>query len=214
MLSIMIIEGKKCRANIALITTAVLMAFTVLCITGGDLVSLPILGFEVIFPFLIAILVCEWVPTLSDPMIEVIVVQSKSLFKWVTGRFLVVTGISIVLCITCMLGLWFWVLNFSLLEVLFIFMVTTFFFTSIGIFSSFLSKQSHVPSAVCGIIWLLTLMAKSMIRFPAVAYLYPLLKFVDANNKIWLENKIILMGIGICLWILIYLICRKRRIID
>lgn len=213
MLSAMIIEGKKCCANITLITTAALMAFTILCITGGDLVILPILGFEVFFPFLIAILVCEWVSTLSDPMIDVIVVQSKSLFKWVTGRFLVVTGISGVLCINCMLGLRLWVMNFSLLEMLFIFIATTFFFTSIGIFSSFLSKQPHVPAAACGIIWLLTLMGKSMIRFPVVAYLYPLLRFVDADTKIWFHNKLILIVISICLWLLIYLLCRKRRII-
>lgn len=43
----MAIERKKCGLNIVWITAAVLMAFTVLCMTGGDLVSWPVLGFEV-----------------------------------------------------------------------------------------------------------------------------------------------------------------------
>jgi len=213
MLSVITVESKKCCVNITWITAAILVAFIVFCMIGGDLVNWPLLGFEVILPFLIAILVCEWVQTLSDPMIDVIIVHSESLFRWVMGRYLVVAGISGVMCIICMLGLRLWVLDFSLMEMIFIFMVTTFFFTSIGVFSSFLSTQPHVPAAVCGMIWLLTLMAKSMIRFPMVAYLYPLLRFADPDTGIWLANKKILLAISICLW-LSYLICRRRRIIE
>jgi len=213
MLSVMMIESKKCGASITWISTAVLIAFVIICAMGGDLVSWPLLGFEVIFPFLTAILVCEWVQTLSDPMIDVIIVNSRSLFRWVAGRFLVVVGISGALCIICMLGLRLCMLDFSLAETFFVFMVTTFFFASIGVFSSFLSRQPHVPAAVCGVIWLLTLMAKSMIRFPVVAYLYPLLKFADPDTEKWLVNKMVLLAISICLWLLIYLVCRKRRVI-
>ena len=101
MLSVVAIESKKCGVNVTWITTAVLAAFTALCITGGDLVNMSLLGFEVICPFLIAILVCEWVQTLSDPLIDVVIVHSKSLFRWIVGRFLVVTGISGTLCIAC-----------------------------------------------------------------------------------------------------------------
>jgi len=214
MLSVIAIESKKCCVNIIWITAAVLIAFVIFCTMGGDLVSWHLLGFEVIFPFLIAILVCEWVHTLSDPMIDVIIVHSKSLFRWVAGRFLVVVGISGVMCIICMLGLRLFILDFSLTEMFFIFMVTTFFFTSIGVFSSFLSKQPHVPAAVCGIIWLMTLMAQSMIRFPVVAYLYPLLRFADPDTGIWLENKMTLLAISICMWLSIYFVCRKRRIMS
>lgn len=213
MLSVMMIERKRCGVNITLITATVLIAFIAFCMLDGDLVSWPLLGFEVIFPFLIAILVCEWVQTLSDPMIDVVIVHSKSLFRWVLGRYLVVVGISGVMCIICMLGLWIYILNFSLMEMVFIFIVTTFFFTSIGMLSSFLSKQPHAPSAVCGIIWLMTLIAKSMIRFRVVAYMYPLLRFADQDTKIWIVNKMILLAVSICLWLLIYYICRKRRTI-
>jgi len=181
---------------------------------GGDLVNWHVLGFEVVFPFLIAILVCEWVQTLSDPMIDIIIVHSKSLFSWVAGRFLVVTGIPGVICIICMLGLRLFILDFPFTEMFFIFMVTTFFFTSIGVFSSFLSKQPHVPAAVCGIIWLMTLMAKSMIRFPVVAYLYPLLRFADPDAGMWLVNKMTLLAISLCMWLPIYFVCRKRRIMN
>ncbi len=209
MLSVMAIECKKCGVNITWITAAVLTVFIIFCTMGGDLVNWPLLGFEVIFPFLIAILICEWVQTLSDPMIDVIIVHSKSLFKWVAGRFLVVVGISGVLCIICMLGLRLYILDFSFIEMVFIFTVTTFFFTSLGVFSSFLSKQPHVPVAVCGILWLLTLMVKSMIRFPVVAYLYPLLRFADPDTEIWLANKMILLAISICLWLSIYFFAGK-----
>lgn len=213
MLSVMAIERKKCSVNIIWITAVVLVAFTVLCITGGDLVNWSLLGFEVICPFLIAILVCECVQTLSDPMIDVIIVHSKSLFGWVAGRFLVVVGISGALCIACMLGLRYWVLNFSLIEMLFVFMVTTLFFTSIGVFASFLSGQPHVPVAVCGTVWLLTLMVKSLTRFPVVAYIYPLLRFADSDMEIWFVNKMILLTMSICMWVWIYWICRKRMMI-
>ena len=186
MLSFLKIESKKCGVNILLITSAVLIAFTVLCITGGDLVNLSLLGFEIICPFLIALLVSEWVQTLSDPMIDVVIVHSKSLFAWVVGKFFVVAGISGALCIVCMLWLRLWVLDFLLIQTLFIFAVTTMFFTSIGVFSSFLSKQPHVPAAVCGIIWLLALMVNSLIRFPIISA---------------------------CLWARIYFICRNKRLI-
>jgi len=52
-----------------------------------------------------------------------------------------------------------------------------------------------------------------MIRFPVVAYLYPLLKFADPDTEKWLVNKMVLLAISICLWLLIYLVCRKRRVI-
>jgi hypothetical protein len=214
MLSVMSIEWKKCGVNITWITATVLIAFIILCAMGGDLVNWPLLGFEVILPFLIAILACEFTQTLSDPMIDIVIVHSKSLFKWVLGRFLVVVGLSGTLCLICMLGLRLCIFDFSLIEMLFIFIVTTYFFTSIGVFSSFLSKQPHIPAAICGIIWLLTLMVKSMIRYPVVAYLYPLLRFVDPDTEIWLTNKMILLAISICLWLSIYFVCRKRRIIS
>jgi len=213
MLSVTLIESRKCGVNIIWITAVVLTAFTVLCIMGGDLINWPLLGFEVICPFLIAILVCEWVQTLSDPMIDVVIVHSKSLFGWVAGRFLVVAGISSTLCIACMLGLRFWVMKFSFIEILFVFITTTFFFTSIGVFASFLSGQPHVPVAVCGTVWLLTLMVKSLIRFPIVAYVYPLLRFADSDTEIWVGNKLILTAAAIIIWLMVYMICKKRRML-
>ena len=214
MLSFLKIERKKCGVNILLITSAVLIAFSVLCVTGGNLVNLPLLGFEIICPFLIALLVSEWVQTLSDPMIDIVIVHSKSLFAWVVGKFLVVTGISGVLCVACMLGLRLWVLDFSITQTLFIFVATTLFFSSIGVFSSFLSKQSHVSAAVCGIIWLLSLMANSLVRIPLIAHIYPYIKFVENDTDIWVANKIILLSIAICLWVRVYFICKNRRLIS
>jgi hypothetical protein len=209
MLSLFAIEWKRCGANVALITLATLSAFTVICVTGGDLIDFSLLGFEVICPFLIALLVCEWVQTLSDPMIDVIVVHSKSLFWWVAGRFFVVAGISGALCIVCMAGLWLWALKFPLIETLFVFAATTFFFTSIGVFVSFLSKQSHAPAAICGTIWLLAIMARSLTMFPVIAFFYPLLKFADSDTEIWFANKMTLLVVAICLWSWIYLTCKK-----
>jgi len=210
-LTVMSIEIRKCGINVVWITAAVLVAFIILCITGGDLVNLPVLGFEVMCPFLIAILVCEWVETLSDPMIDVIWVHSKSLFQWVLNRFIVVAGISGTLCALCMFCLRLWVLDFSLVELSFVFIATAFFFTSIGVFTSFLTKQPHVPAVVCGMIWLFALMARSLIRLSVIAYIYPLLKFADNDTEMWITNKIILLTVSVCLWLWIYFICRKRK---
>jgi len=211
MLSVLKIEARRMGANVTIITASALIAITLLSMTGGDLVNLSLLGFEVLCPILIAILVCEWVQTLSDPMIEIIMVHSRSLFAWVVGRYIVVTGISGMLCVLCMIGLRLFVLDFQLFELLLVFTATSVFFTSFGVFSSFFSRQPHMPVAICGTFWLISLVVRSAVRFPGIALFHPMLRFVDGNTNIWVANKIILLIMSVLMWVWIYAKTRSGR---
>jgi len=94
-------ELKIAGSNLFLIMLTVLSLFILAAVIGGDLVDWDVLGFEVLLPFFVAIMVCEWVKTLSDPLIDVIAVHAGSLFKWVICRYFAVFGTGSMLCILC-----------------------------------------------------------------------------------------------------------------
>ena len=61
----------------------------------------------------------------------------------------------------------------------------------------------HVPQ-----VWLVSLMLRSLLRFPELAYFYPFIRFAGVDDDIWLVNKGVLCLIGLGLWGLIYWTCR------
>ena len=212
MASLLNFERKIVGNNILWITLLVSAGFIFACVTGGNLVHWTYLGFEVLMPFYVAIMVCEYVKTLCDPLMDVIIVHAKSMFFWVARRFIVVFGITGVLCIACMVALRITVLEFSLGELLIVYLSTAFFFSSLGVFGSFLSRQSHASTALCGTVWIFCLLVQSLVRLPAVAYIYPFIRFADTGNPIWLMNKAVIFFLGIGMWLWVYHICRKRSL--
>ena len=62
-------------------------AFLIISNTGGQNAPWGYIGFEVIFPFYMAVVIGEWCKTRTDPMFEVIISQGKSFFGWIVRRF-------------------------------------------------------------------------------------------------------------------------------
>lgn len=64
-------------------------------------------------------------------------------------------------------------------------------------------------SLVCGIVWLIVLIIRSLLRIPGAEYIYLFIRYADGQNPVWVWNKCIVTVIGICLWGIIYLKCRR-----
>lgn len=214
MLALLNIEKKIVGSNILWITLLLLGSYIALCVTGGDLVNWVYLGFEVMLPFYAAISVCEWVRTRSDPVFELVLAQAKSLFFWVVRRFLLVFLITTVLAFIGMIVLRQVALEFSLCEVLFTYVTTAFCISSLGLLASFFSSTSHVASAICGTLWLFSLLAKSILKYRAATFFYLFLRFAEPDNPVWFTNKVVLVVLGLLIWLMIWLICHKRYILQ
>ncbi len=154
-------ERKIAGNNILWIIPLVLTVFLLVAGNGGELINWGAFGFEVLIPFFTTVMVCEWVRTLSDPLIEVLIVHTKSLFRWIAIRFLVMFGLTGIFCIACM-AIWSIIIpDASIGEYLIIYLGTAFFLSSLGVLASFLSRQSHMTTAICGTIWFLSLLFRS-----------------------------------------------------
>ncbi len=209
-------ERKIAGNNVLWIIPLVLAVYLLVAGHGGQLINWGIFGFEVLIPFFTAIMVCEWVKTLSDPLIEVFIVHTKSLFRWIAIRFLVVFGITSIFCITCM-AIWSIITpNTSIGEYLIIYLGTAFFLSSLGVLASFLSRQPHITTAACGTIWFLSLLFRSafmenLVKIPAIGYIYPFVRFAAPESSSWITSKAVLFLSGIAMWGAVYFICRQRR---
>ncbi len=204
------LEQKIVGSQLVWITLAVLTCFLVLCSIGGDLVNWAYLGFEIIMPFCVTIMVCEWVRTLSDPIIDMIIVHSRFLFGWLVKRFLAVFGLTSMLCVIGMVFMRIALYEFSLIKLLLVFFGTTFFLSSLGVLSSFFSRQRHISTSVCATFILFCLIVHDLVRIPFIAYIYPFILAINNNTTIWRLNKVILMCLGFVMWVLIYIRCHSR----
>lgn len=210
-------ERKIAGNNVLWIIPLVLAVFLVVAGNGGELINWGTFGFEVLIPFFVTIMVCEWVKTLSDPLIEVLIVHTRSLFRWIAGRFLVVFGITSTFCIACMV-IWSIIIpDASIGEYLIIYFGTTFFLSSLGVLASFLSRQPHITTAVCGTVWFLSLMFRAafmenLIKIPDIGYIYPFVRFAAPESPSWIVSKAVLFLLGMGMWAAIYFICRQRRL--
>ena len=83
------LEAKIMGINPFWISALLTAAFLIVCATGGDNVNWGYLGFEVLFPFYMAVAVGEWCRIRADQIFDVISAQGKSLFLWIVRRFLV-----------------------------------------------------------------------------------------------------------------------------
>ena len=87
---------------------------------------------------------------------------------------------------------------------------TAFVLSSACVFISLLSDIPHIPTMTVGVVWLFSIMAMSLLRFPLVQYFYLFARYAGIGSPLWIVNKIILLFIGIILWIGIFLFCKKR----
>ena len=167
-------------------------------------------GFEILFPFYAAIVIGEWCKTRTDPMFDVISAQGKSLFGWMVRRFIFLFGTASIFACIGMVGVSAIKQNNSVFDMLCVFVPTAFFLSSLCVFISLLSSIPHIPTMTVGVLWLFSVMAESLLRFPLIQYFYLFARYAGINSPIWIVNKAVLLSIGAGLWLCIYLFCKKR----
>lgn len=185
-------------------------SFLVVCATGGDNINWGYLGFEVIFPFYTSIVIGEWCKTRTDPLFDVICSLGHSLFGWLVRRFSLLFGSAIIFAFMGMIGVSSIRQGNSIFDMICTFLPTAFALSSACVFISLLSAIPHIPTMTVGVVWLLFIMARGLLRFPPVQYFYLFARFAGISSPLWIANKIILLSIGIVFWISIFLFCKKR----
>lgn len=203
-------EWKITGINPVWISALLTGAFLAVCATGGDNLHWGYLGFEVIFPFYMSVVIGEWCQTRTDPMFEVISAQGKSVFVWILRKFLLLFCLVTIFAMIGIGGVVLLKRNMSALDLFLTFLPTAFFLSSISAFVSMLARVPHIPSMVSGVVWLFSIMTMSLLRFVPVRYFYLFVRYAGINGVLGLLNKLVLFLAGIALWIAIYFICRKR----
>ena len=107
-------------------------------------------------------------------------------------------------------------------EMFLLYLPTAFFFASVAALVGGLSPQEHLPTLVCGLLWLVALLTRSLLRLPGVEYVYPFLRrlpgveyvypflrFAGDQHGVWLWSKAALAGIGLLLWAALGLLAEK-----
>lgn len=186
--------------------TITLIAFAVI---SGELLDFYPVSFEVIFPFFVTIAVGEWGKTRADSNFDLIAAQCKSLFHWVLLRYVIVFGLSSVFAILSMVVASAVRYELPLSELLIIYFPPAFLLSSFCTLLGIICSQEHIATLVCGIVWLITLIARSLLRFPGIEYFYLFIRYTGDRNHIWLWNKGIITAAGLFLWGIPYRTCRK-----
>lgn len=203
-------ELKITGNNLYLISIVFAAALIFLAVTAGNLLDLSSLGFEVIFPFFAAIAIGEWGKTRADDNYDIIASQSKSLFKWVASRYFAIWGIVSLIAVVAMVAVFLIRREMTLGELLLTYLPTSFFLSSLSAYIGLHYSQEHVATLICGIVWLVVLLIRSLLQIPGVEYFYLFIRFAGDINGIWLVNKAILSFAGLAVWFAIYITCKKR----
>lgn len=193
--------------NLPLLAAAMTIALCFFALLFGELIDLSCLGFEIIFPFFSAIAVGEWGRTRADANYDVIAAQSKSLFRWILGRYLTVWSVCGPAALLGMAAVSVIRAEMSVGELVLTCLPTALLLSSLAALTGLLCPQEHMAALVCGLVWLASLMLRGLLRFPGVACFYLFLRFAGVRDDLWMTNKAILCLMGLALWCLIYKIC-------
>ena len=74
-------------------------------------------------------------------------------------------------------------------ELIVLYFPPTFFLSSLCALLGIICRQDHIATLVCGVIWLIILLTRSLLRFPGLEYVYLFIRFAGDQNNIWLWNK-------------------------
>lgn len=203
-------ELKIIGVNPIWITALLTGAFWVVCATGGENVHWGYLGFELIFPFYLSVVVGEWCKTRTDPMFEVIAAQGKSLFHWIVRKFLLLFGLVSIFALVGMVGVMFLKANMSFGDLVIAFFPTAFFLASLCVLLSVTTRVQHIATMIMGVLWLFSVMSMSLLRFKVVQYFYLFARYAEIQEPVWIINKGVLLAAGIVSWICTYVIIKKR----
>lgn len=203
-------EWKIIGINPVWISALLTGAFLIICGTGGENLHWGYLGFEMIFPYYMAVVIGEWCKIRTDPMFDVISAQGKSLFQWILRRFALLFCLVSIFAAAGMIGVVLLKPSMSVADLFLTFLPTAFFLSSISIFVSVLANVPHIPTMITGVIWLFSIMSMSLLRFAPVQYFYLFVRFAGINGTLWMINKSLLVIIGFSLWAGTYAICQRR----
>lgn len=128
------LEAKIMGINPFWISALLTAAFLIVCATGGDNVNWGYLGFEVLFPFYMAVAVGEWCRIRADQIFDVISAQGKSLFLWIVRRFLILFVTVTAFAVIGMLGTVVITKTACIGELLLTFLPTAFFYPACASF--------------------------------------------------------------------------------
>lgn len=185
-------------------------AFLVVCATGGETVPWGYLGFEVLYPFYMAVAVGAWCQTRTDPLFEVICAGGTSLFRWVLRRYLLLFCLLGGIAALGVAGMVWIKPTTPALDLLLAFLPTAFFLSSVSAALSMVATAPYIPALAGGILWLFSLMSVSLLRFAPVRYFYLFARYAGLNGRVWVANKVVLVLLGLALWCAIYTVCHKR----
>ncbi len=203
-------EHKIMGTNPIWISASFVAVLAFLAFFGGELLNLSCIGFEVVIPFFAAIAVGEWGKTKADASFDIIASQSKSLFTWVSARFAAVFSTISIFAFAGMAVVSFARNEMPLGEMFLIYLAPAFFLSTLCLLCGLCSSQEHIATLISGIIWLLAMLTRSLLRFPGVEYVYPFIRYTGDQNGIWLINKAVLLALSLVLWVIIWLLCKKR----
>lgn len=204
-------EIKIIGINFFILSAAFTSALIVLSAIAGELLHFYPISFEVLLPFFATIAVGEWGKTRADSNFDMIAAQSNSLFHWVLLRYVITFGISSLFAVFCMVFSSSFRYELPLWELLIIYFPPAFFLSSLCALFGIYYTGEHIATLACGIVWLIVLLIRSLLRIAGVEYIYLFIRYADEQNPVWLWNKCIVTVVGLFLWGIIYLRCKKIR---
>lgn len=202
-------EIKIIGINFFILSAAFSIVLIVLSAIAGELINFYPVSFEVIFPFFVTIAVGEWGKTRADSNFDIIAAQSNSLFQWVLLRYVITFGISSVFAVFCMMFSSAFRYGLPLWELLIMYFPPAFFLSSLCALFGIYYTGEHIATLACGIVWLVILLIRSLLRISGVEYIYLFIRYADEQNPVWLWNKCIVTTISLFLWGIIYLRCKR-----
>ena len=202
-------ELKILGINPVLIWLSAAVVFVLLSVLSGDLLRLSHAGFEVAFPILTSIAASEWGRSRTDDYFAIIAAQSRSLFRWVLYRFLAVFLEAAAFALMVMLIVSVLGQEMQVSEMLLLYLSPAFFLSTISVLFGVCFSQEHIATLFCGMLWMLVLMAPSLVQLPGVEYFYLFIRFVGDPNDVWIINKVILGVLSLLLWRIVYRICES-----
>lgn len=197
-------EHRIMGMNALYVFSALTLVMLLAACFGGELLNLSIIGFEMIFPFITAVAVGEWGKTRADANFDIVAAQSRSLFPWVAARFWAPFLTAGIFAFGNMLIVFFIRQEMSIGEMLLLYFPPAFFLSTLCALCGICFTEEHVATMLTGSFWLVSMLARALLRIPAVQYIYLFIRFAGDTNGIWLINKITLILVGLGLWGVIY----------
>ena len=204
------LELKIAGTNFLLVTAALSFALVLFAALAGELLDFAPIAFEVVFPLYSAIAAGEWGRTRCDPCFEAIAAQSPSLFSWALRRFFAIFAAVSLFALATMLAAACIRPGLVMGEMLLLYLPTAFFFASVAALVGAASPQEHLATLMCGLLWLVALLTRSLLRLFGVEFVYPFLCFAGDQHGVWLYNKAVLAGMGLFLWTTNWFVLRRK----